>query len=198
MTLAPAFYTMQYMEILHLGQDLLRQKSLPVEEVNDELRSTIQAMFDTMEESGGVGLAAPQVGILRRFFVVVADDEVRRVFINPQIVSTSQEMCDYEEGCLSIPDVYEKISRPAKITVQALNEHGRPFVLEAEGFLARVIQHEYDHLEGILYIDRGDLGFKEKIVQQFERRAARRAEKEAARAAKAAKIAAKKARKAGA
>ena len=86
MTLAPAFYTMQYMEILHLGQDLLRQKSLPVEEVNDELRSTIQAMFDTMEESGGVGLAAPQVGILRRFFVVVADDEVRRVFINPQIV----------------------------------------------------------------------------------------------------------------
>lgn len=198
MTLAPAFYTMQYMEILHLGQDLLRQKSLPVEEVNDELRSTIQAMFDTMEESGGVGLAAPQVGILRRFFVVVADDEVRRVFINPQIVSTSQEMCDYEEGCLSIPDVYEKISRPAKITVQALNEHGRPFVLEAEGFLARVIQHEYDHLEGILYIDRGDPGFKEKIVQQFERRAARRAEKEAARAAKAAKIAAKKARKAGA
>ena len=73
MTLAPAFYTMQYMEILHLGQDLLRQKSLPVEEVNDELRSTIQAMFDTMEESGGVGLAAPQVGILRRFVVVVAE-----------------------------------------------------------------------------------------------------------------------------
>ncbi len=198
MTLALAFYTMQYMEILHLGQDLLRQKSLPVEEVNDELRSTIQTMFDTMEASGGVGLAAPQVGILRRFFVVVADDEVRRVFINPQIVSTSQEMCDYEEGCLSIPDVYEKITRPAKITVQALNERGRPFTLEAEGFLARVIQHEYDHLEGILYIDRGDPGFKEKIVQQFERRAARRAEKEAARAAKAAKIAAKKARKAGA
>ena len=183
------------MEILHLGQELLRQKSLPVEEVNDELRAAIQAMFDTMLESDGVGLAAPQVGILKRFFVVIADDDVRRVFINPQILSTSQEMCDYEEGCLSIPNVYEKISRPAKITVQALNEQGKPFTLNAEGFLARVIQHEYDHLEGILYIDQG---FKEKTVQQFQRRAARKAEKEAAKAARAAKIAAKKAKKAGA
>ena len=107
-------------------------------------------------------------------------------------------MCDYEEGCLSIPNVYEKISRPAKITVQALNEQGKPFTLNAEGFLARVIQHEYDHLEGILYIDRGDQEFKEKTVQQFQRRAARKAEKEAAKAARAAKIAAKKAKKAGA
>ena len=186
------------MEILHLGQELLRQKSLPVEEVNDELRATIQAMFDTMLESEGVGLAAPQVGILQRFFVVIADDDVPRVFINPQIIATSSEMCDYEEGCLSIPNVYEKITRPAKITIQALNEQGRPFTLEAEGFLARVIQHEYDHLEGVLYIDRGDQDFKEKIVQQFQRRAARKAEKEAAQAARAAKIAAKKAKKAGA
>lgn len=185
------------MEILHLGQELLRQKSLPVEEVNDELRATIQAMFDTMLESEGVGLAAPQVGILQRFFVVIADDDVPRVFINPQIIATSSEMCDYEEGCLSIPNVYEKITRPAKITIQALNEQGRPFTLEAEGFLARVIQHEYDHLEGVLYIDRGDQDFKEKIVQQFQRRAARKAEKEAAKAARAAKIAAKKAKKAG-
>lgn len=186
------------MEILHLGQELLRQKSLPVEEVNDELRATIQAMFDTMLESEGVGLAAPQVGILQRFFVVIADDDVPRVFINPQIIATSSEMCEYEEGCLSIPNVYEKITRPAKITIQALNEQGRPFTLEAEGFLARVIQHEYDHLEGVLYIDRGDQDFKEKIVQQFQRRAARKAEKEAAKAARAAKIAAKKAKKAGA
>lgn len=186
------------MEILHLGQELLRQKSLPVEEVNDELRATIQAMFDTMLESEGVGLAAPQVGILQRFFVVIADDDVPRVFINPQIIATSSEMCDYEEGCLSIPNVYEKITRPAKITIQALNEQGKPFTLEAEGFLARVIQHEYDHLEGVLYIDRGDQDFKEKIVQQFQRRAARKAEKEAAKAARAAKIAAKKAKKAGA
>ena len=186
------------MEILHLGQELLRQKSLPVEEVNDELRATIQAMFDTMLESEGVGLAAPQVGILQRFFVVIADDDVPRVFINPQIIATSSEMCDYEEGCLSIPNVYEKITRPAKITIQALNEQGRPFTLEAEGFLARVIQHEYDHLEGVLYIDRGDQDFKEKIVQQFQRRAARKAEKEAAKAVRAAKIAAKKAKKAGA
>lgn len=198
LTLGHGFYTILRMEILHLGEDLLRQKSLPVEEVNDELRATLAAMFDSMIENNGVGLAAPQVGILKRFFVVLVDDDVRRVFINPQIVATSQEMCDYEEGCLSIPNVYEKITRPARITVQALNERGKPFVLEADGFLARVIQHEYDHLEGILYIDRGDQDFREKTIQQFERRAARKAEKEAAKAARAAKIAAKKAKKAGA
>ena len=85
-------------------------------------------------------------------FVLIADDDVRRVFINPQIISTSTEVSEYEEGCLSIPKVYEKITRPVKVTVQALNENGKPFTLEADGLLARIIQHEYDHLEGILYI----------------------------------------------
>lgn len=186
------------MEIVQLGQELLRQKSQPVEEVNEELLATIQDMFVTMDNSNGVGLAAPQVGILKRFFVITVDDGVRRVYINPQIIATSQEVCNFEEGCLSIPNVYETITRPEKVTIQAINEKGKPFVQEADGFLARVIQHEYDHLDGILYIDRGDEEFKKKTEATFEKRALRRKEKEAAKAAKAAKIAAKKAKKAGA
>ena len=123
------------------------------------------------------------------------NDDVRRVFINPQIVSTSSDLVPFEEGCLSIPKVYEKIMRPEKVTVQAQDEFGKKFLLEADGLLARVIQHENDHLDGILYIDRGDKEFAEKTELQFKRRAERAKEKEKAKAAKAAKIAAKLAAK---
>ncbi len=155
------------MNIVHLGDDLLRQKSLPVEEVTDEVRAFISDMFETMRKADGIGLAAVQVGKLLRIFVVCADDDVDRVFINPQIVATSQEQTSYEEGCLSIPNTYEKILRPERITIQALNERGRPFTIEAEGLLARVIQHEYDHLEGLVFIDRGDETFRAKTIQKF-------------------------------
>ena len=179
------------LDIVKLGEESLRQKSEPVPEVNDEIRQLAQDMFETMIEKEGVGLAAPQIGRNIRMFVLIADDEVRRVFINPQIIKTSSEMSDYDEGCLSIPQVYETITRPAAVTVQALNENGRPFTLDADGFLARIIQHEYDHLDGILYIDRGDKAFAEKTELQFNRRAERAKQKEKAKAAKASKIAAK-------
>lgn len=179
------------LNITKLGEDILRQKAQPVDEVNDEIRQLANDMFETMIEADGVGLACPQVGLSKRMFVLIADDDVRRVFINPQIIKTSEEVCDYDEGCLSIPQVYETITRPQKITVQAINEKGRPFTLDADGFLARIIQHEYDHLDGILYIDRGDKAFAEKTTAQFKKRAERAAEKEKAKAAKAAKIAAK-------
>ena len=185
------------MDIVHLGEQLLREKSQSVEEVTPELLDTIEEMFKTMDAHNGVGLAAPQVGILKRFFVITADDGIRRVYINPQIIGTSQKLCEFEEGCLSIPNVYEKIIRPEKVTIQAINEKGKPFVQEADGWLARIIQHEYDHLEGILYIDRGDEDFKEKVISHFEKKALRHKEKEAAKASKATKIAAKKAKKAG-
>ena len=118
-------------------------------------------------------------------------DKEEKILENPQIIKTSSEVGDYDEGCLSIPQVYETISRPVAVTVQALNEKGRPFTLDADGLLARIIQHEYDHLDGILYIDRGDKAFAEKTELQFKRRAERAKEKEKAKAAKAAKIAAK-------
>ena len=179
------------LDIVKLGEESLRQKSVPVAEVNDEIRQLAEDMFETMIEAEGVGLAAPQVGRNIRMFVLIADDDVRRVFINPQIIQTSSETSEYDEGCLSIPQIYETIVRPVRVTVQALNEKGRPFTLEADGLLARIIQHEYDHLDGILYIDRGDKEFAQKTEAQFKKRAERAAQKAKEKAAKAAKIAAK-------
>ena len=183
------------MRITKLGEDILRQKAVPfeMEEINDDLRSFIDEMFDTMNEANGVGLAGPQAGISKRIFVVVADDEVRRVFINPQIISTSSELSDYDEGCLSVPGVYETVQRPAKVSVQAYNENGKLFTLDADGLLARIIQHEYDHLEGMLFIDRVSSEFAEKTTEQFKKRSEKAAKKAAEKEAKARKIAAKKA-----
>ncbi len=179
------------LDITKLGEPILREKAQPVAEVNDEIRQLCEDMFETMIDAEGVGLAGPQVGKNLRLFVLIADDEVRRVFINPQIIKTSEEVGEYDEGCLSIPQVYETITRPTKVTVQALNEKGKPFTLEADGFLARIIQHEYDHLDGILYIDRGDKEFAAKTEEQFKKRAERAAQKAKEKAAKQAKIAAK-------
>lgn len=179
------------LEITKLGEEILRKKAEPVAEINDEIRKLADDMLETMIEANGVGLAGPQVNKSLRIFVAMADDDVKRVFINPQIIKTSEEVSEYEEGCLSIPQVYESITRPVSVTVQAFNEKGRPFTLEADGLLARIIQHEYDHLDGILYIDRGDKEFAEKTENQFKKRAERAAQKAKEKEAKAKRIAAK-------
>lgn len=185
------------MKIYKLGEEVLRKKCVPVEpeEINDEMRNLFSEMFDTMVEAEGVGLAAPQIGISKRFFVVEADDGIRRVFINPQIVYTSSTLSDYEEGCLSLPGFNEVIRRPEKVTCSAINEFGKPFTLEADGLLARIIQHENDHLDGIVYIDRGNPEFAAKVSAQMQKRLERQAKKDAEKAKKAASIAAKKAAK---
>jgi peptide deformylase len=187
------------MEILLLGSDALHQKAEAVETVDDEIRALIVQMFAAMQSHNGVGLAAPQVGRLLRLFVVIADDGVPRVFINPHIVFSSEETVSREEGCLSIPGTYGDIVRPEKITVQALDERGKKFMLEADGLLARVIQHENDHLDGILFIDRADEKFREQVIDKFKRREERKKEKKTQKQAKAerlaAKIAAKNAKK---
>lgn len=183
------------LNIVKLGEESLREKSVAVEEVNDEIKQLANDMFETMIEADGVGLAAPQIGKNIRMFVVIADDDIRRVFINPQIIKTSEEVGPYDEGCLSIPQVYESIIRPLKVTVQALNENGKPFTLDADGLLARIIQHEYDHLEGIVFIDRGDKAFAEKTEQAFQKRAERAAKKAQEKAAKKARLNAKLAAK---
>lgn len=182
-------------KIYKLGEEVLREKAEPVAEVTDEIRKLTEDMFEAMIAADGAGLAGPQVGRKLRLFVVIADDDVRRVFINPQIISTSEELSDYEEGCLSIPGVWETIRRPKRVTVQALNEKGKPFTLEADGLLARVIQHEYDHLDGIMFIDRGDPAVAEKTTEQFKKREERAAKKRAEKDAKERSIAAKKAAK---
>lgn len=189
------------LKICKLGEEVLRQKSVPIkdEEINDDLRALAEEMFETMDAANGVGLACPQIGKNIRMFVAMADDDVRRVFINPQIIATSDDSVPYEEGCLSVPQVYENIMRPSKVTVQAQDQNGKRFTLEADGLLARIIQHENDHLDGVIFIDRGDEEFAKKTAEQFAKRAERAAQKAAEKEAKAkriaAKIAAKKAKK---
>lgn len=163
------------MKINTLGDEVLRLRAAEVEvsEINDEMRELFKEMFITMEKANGVGLAAPQVGISKRIFVARSDDEVDRVFVNPVITSYSEATCDYEEGCLSIPGVYESITRPERVSVKAFDENGQEFTLKAKGLLARIIQHECDHLDGVLFIDRGDEAFAEKTKKRFEK--ARRA-----------------------
>lgn len=181
------------LKICKLGEEVLRKKSVPIkdEEINDGLRALAEEMFETMENANGVGLACPQIGKNIRMFVAEADDDVKRVFINPQIIATSDDSVPYEEGCLSVPQVYENIMRPSKVTVQAQDQNGKKFTLEAEGLLARIIQHENDHLEGVIFIDRGDADFAKKTAEQFAKRAERAAQKAAEKEAKAKKIAAK-------
>jgi peptide deformylase len=146
------------------GSRILRQKAKPVKDINDEIRKTARDMIDAMHSDKGVGLAGPQIGLLRRIFVTHAEGDEARVFINPSIIWTSQEQVLYEEGCLSVPGIWADVKRPGKIKIQAWNEKGRAFTLEASGMLARVIQHEYDHLEGILFIDRLDETKREKLL----------------------------------
>lgn len=135
------------------GDDVLRKKSKIVDKINDRVLTLIEDMIDTMYEADGVGLAAPQVGILKRIFVIDVYDEVGpRVFINPEILEVSGSQLG-EEGCLSVPGLSEDVERPNYVKVKALNEKGEEFVLEAEELLARAICHEYDHLEGVLFVD---------------------------------------------
>jgi peptide deformylase len=157
------------MEILTLGNELLRQKAAPIRPIDGGIKKIAQAMIEALHEGKGVGLAGPQVGIPSRIFVVHVAGELPRVFINPSIIETSLETAKYEEGCLSIPGVWAEVVRPEKIRVQAWNERGRPFTLETGGILARVILHEYDHLEGVLFIDRLSEPKRNRALTKFEK-----------------------------
>lgn len=158
------------MEIVILGNEVLRQHAAPVADINGEVKDLAQRMIETMVRGKGIGLAAPQVGLASRLFVVGIEGDVPRVFINPSLLETSADLSDYEEGCLSIPGVYSKVSRSANIRIQAWNERGRPFTLDADGLLARVILHEYDHLEGVLFIDRLSEMKRDRLLKQYEKR----------------------------
>ena len=157
------------MNVITLGDDLLRQKAEPVKPINAEIAKIAAEMIETMHQNKGVGLAGPQVGIMKRIFVVHIDGDVPRIFINPSIVGTSQETEKLEEGCLSVPGVWVDVVRPAAVRVQAWNEKGRPFTIEADGILARAILHEYDHLEGTLFIDRIPESKRNRILAKFEK-----------------------------
>ena len=150
------------LDIHYLGDRVLRQPAKRVAKVDDKLRSTIVEMLQTMYSADGIGLAAPQVGIHKQIIVIdiVLDkpEEPPLVLINPKIIRSGHDFCSSEEGCLSIPGVYLEVNRPEAIEVSYKNEQGKPCKLKAAGLLSRVIQHEMDHLNGVMFVDRVDNG----------------------------------------
>jgi peptide deformylase len=141
---------------LHLlGSPVLRQRAEPVAEVDAEVRRLVEDLFDTMYASKGVGLAANQVGIARRVAVVDVGEESPEpiVLINPVIVARGDTTDVSEEGCLSIPEIFGDVERPTAVVIEALDREGTPYRLEATGYQARAIQHEIDHLDGVLFLD---------------------------------------------
>ncbi len=142
--------------IVRYGDPVLRENIPPVEEVTTEIKELVSDLIDTLKDARGLGLAAPQIGVAKRVFIVdlsaVDITAEVRVFVNPEIIESSG-MVEYEEGCLSFPGIYQNLIRPEWVKVKALDLTGKEFVMEAEGLLARAIQHEYDHLDGVLFID---------------------------------------------
>lgn len=141
---------------------VLRQKARKVKRFGSQLERLANDMLETMRDSHGVGLAAPQVGLPIRLFVAEVPEDMEDephagesyVFVNPKIIKVGNEETEREEGCLSIPGIYGNVWRPEEVVVRAQDVKGRTFRLRARGFLARIILHEYDHLEGILFVDR--------------------------------------------
>lgn len=150
-----------------LGSPVLREASPPLAEVTEEVRQLVDSMFETMEAAEGVGLAANQIGQAVRVAVVDADG-TRITMINPVIVEASGKESE-EEGCLSIPDVYAEVTRPERVVLEAIGRDGQPYRLEASGLLGRAIQHEIDHLDGILFLDRLSPMKRRLLVAKYRR-----------------------------
>ena len=145
---------MAILSILHYPDERLHKVAQPVTEVNAEIRRLIDDMAETMYAAPGIGLAATQVNVHQQVIVIDTSEEKNRlmVFINPRIVGCSGSK-DYEEGCLSVPGIYEKVRRPDRVTVEALDRDGKPFTLQADGLLAVCIPHEMDHLNGKVFVE---------------------------------------------
>ena len=148
---------MALLDILTVPNPVLKQVSKPVERVDDDLRRLMDDMLETMYAAPGIGLAAIQVGVPKQVIVMdlarQGEPPQPRYFVNPEILWASEETAPYEEGCLSVPEVYDEVDRPARVKLKYLDYHGREVVEDAEGLLAVCIQHEMDHLKGVLFID---------------------------------------------
>ena len=166
--------------ILTVPDPRLREMCTPVAEVNDEIRSLLDDMLETMYDAPGIGLAAIQIGVTKRCLVMdvtpsrkdgegrdAAPEKNPIYMVNPVITEVSDEMSDYEEGCLSVPEYYEFVERPARCTVEFLDYDGKPQVMKCEGMLATCVQHEIDHLDGGLFIDYISRLKRERIVRKF-------------------------------
>jgi peptide deformylase len=153
---------------LHLlGSPVLRQHGEEIQTVDDEVRRLITDLFETMDAARGVGLAANQVGVPRRVAVVGVEDD-RFVMVNPRIIETEGRV-SAEEGCLSIPEIYADVTRPERVVIEALDAQGQPYRKEATGLTARAIQHEIDHLDGILFLDHLSLVKRQMLLAKWRR-----------------------------
>jgi peptide deformylase len=166
-------------DILVLPDKRLRLVSEPVKAVDRAVKALVDDMFETMYEAPGIGLAAIQVGVPRR---IVTMDLAKKegppeplVFINPELLWRSDEMATYEEGCLSIPEFYEEVTRPAEVRVKYLDRDGKPQEIAATGLLATCLQHEIDHLNGVLFIDHISKLKRDRVVKKFSKAAKRAA-----------------------
>ena len=150
------------------GDEILKKKSRPVEVIDDKLQELIEDMIETMHQKDGVGLAAVQVGVLKRVIVIDTyeeEQETVHVFINPEIIETKGER-EVDEGCLSFPNKFAKVIRPEKVKIRALNREGKEIKLTATGLLAQAICHEIDHLEGIVFVDKMIPGTLETVTPE--------------------------------
>ncbi|NTF30588.1 peptide deformylase [Rhizobium skierniewicense] len=161
--------------LIILPDPLLRQQSKPIEQVDAEITRLADDMLDTMYDAPGIGLAAIQIGVPRRMLVIdiSREDEDRNpvVFINPEILKVSDDVSAYEEGCLSIPDYYAEVERPASLTVGYIDRDGKKQTVEAEGLLATCLQHEMDHLNGVLFIDHISRLKRDMVIKKFTKAA---------------------------
>jgi peptide deformylase len=158
-------------DILVIPDKRLRVVSKPVEKVDAAVRKLAEDMFETMYEAPGIGLAAIQIGEPLRLVTMdlakKEDEKAPQVFINPEITWSSDEMYTHEEGCLSIPEYYEEVERPAKVRVKYLDLDGKPQEVEADGLLATCLQHEIDHLNGVLFIDHLSKLKRDRVIKKF-------------------------------
>ena len=161
--------------LIILPDPLLRQASKPIERIDIETQRLADDMLETMYDAPGIGLAAVQIGVARRMLVIDVSREGEEkqplVFINPEIVTWSDDRSVYEEGCLSIPDYYAEVERPARVTVKHLDRDGKEQLTEAEGLLATCVQHEIDHLNGVLFIDYISRLKREMVIKKFTKAA---------------------------
>jgi peptide deformylase len=164
-------------DIIVLPDKRLRLVSEPAQANDPELRRLVDDMFETMYEAPGIGLAAIQIGVPKRVIVMDLakkdDPKEPRVFVNPQVLWRSDEKNVYEEGCLSIPEFYEEVQRPAKVRVKYLDATGAEQELEASGLMATCLQHEIDHLDGVLFIDHISKLKRDRVIKKFAKAAKR-------------------------
>ena len=167
-------------KIICLPDPRLRLVCAPVEKIDDDVRALMDDMLETMYDAPGIGLAAIQIAVPRRVVVMDVsgkdDPPAPMFFVNPEIVWSSEETNVHEEGCLSIPEYYEEVTRPARVRARFLDRDGAPREIEAEGLLATCIQHEIDHLNGVLFIDHISRLKRERVLKKFAKAAAKRAE----------------------